>query len=1695
MKKDTFIFNEDFLEEDDKEKFKIDLEITNLNINEISIIENQLPEFFKFVLCLLKNYEFNEMENNENYNDPQQKINLRGSIVSKNSYSINRNNIEENNKGEKANLKNFYNSEIMNEILWCLTIALKYLTKDEKVIYDILDYLICKNKLITNNFLSSITSEDLNNLLVELFINYYDTKWIYNYSYRLNMHLCDSNHYKKDHLTSLISSCIKIFDNVFDKYNKMIQLQEENPVNLNTENKNEVENEKKLEAEIKNKENLNLIKEEESGVINNKEKLPNFCLNNKFITDFELFNNPQEKDTFIFNIFSIGINLILNTKNFEENTFHDFYIFMTRIIDNLEIFSGEMLIEMGLINISFCCNENKHFGDSNEKIKTLSLILQQFLHNSDNINEKSTKFILMRLNRLIETTVSDNLNSLLKSELIIEIIILILNFISKTYSKKEKVDESLAKTTINLINFVLSKEANNLVSKFFNDEGLNLLMQLALISVNDYDFNRVFITILQSFSNKYFKETSIFFKNFLALRKFIIKLKEIKFSKGPNEKVYYEFLVLFKNIIKSVEFIESVEDCLFLDHLINECNEIYCFYIDPRNRLIEMITEIIFIFCKEKIILKNIINSSYPNLLEKLIKNSLDNGEEDLKDKTLEMYIGILSSFFKNTEFSKYIFSNNSKSLEFLKTITLNFPVSEKCLIKLINLFKIIVEKENSEDMKERIISIVFLRELLIKIPIEKEDLRNKIEEINSFIENPLQENKGNRKTFYDNNNKLLKQFSELVKLDRKKAIKRISSKNNNSIILENINDKDNIKNNNNNDIDNENDIIFNNKIDDENEIKFKSSSIKIRDNTNLSHQFDKIIANLGNIIDYLQEKSSRFNPDSSNNYYQNENISLNLNFQQNFEFENEQISDFLKLIGYFCREEDNIERLCENEILEKLIIILDNTLVLKYIKDQTINLLDKLSEYKFFIESFYKSGKSCDFILKKFNNLNEIFKKKKNENSHSEFDKNFVNIITKILSKLSKDDIFILNNSENLSFENIYNILNEADLTKECTSNILLILNNLIIINVNKLTNDNNKNTNPIDSEKKTSPVKKNSKSITSNANPNFINNNNFSKSSENFISGNSSKLSYLLIKLWQKFPIEIKVLEIIMKIIENLYLEESIIRSLIDDDIINKVNDILSDLKINSESISNIFEMIDKLMFHRYVATKIIQQRTLYNISNTVSLNIFNTNIVEKGISILLKGSKTDKNFIGMMGFYGINEFCIKILNKYMTTCHSNIVKSISELILILISEDLNLRTFSLAENMDIILKAFKTNIKSKEQVLISLKIVNFITTKDAEFNKYETNNLEKKENVIKKRRDSIYSQISTSSAKMKLNYDSMILIEIINEILGHYDEHYDIIIQLCEFMNNLFQLSNEEGWLKKYLIDVIINNQDKYLQKQEYIEIFLQTLCFMVKTDISFLIQDSQSIIFFISKLMDTKLNLNLIIWIIKILKNITKSKSINTAGNIIEILKILDTIINMEGLHEDELIYYISLIIGSMCSNTTFYLDPKAQNYFVFLLKYISKKDSFNVLQTKILEDMKNISVYFLINEEESSKEVADSLFNLFENNLKNSNKKNLMNIFQITSALCIKSEGLKLAFNELKFQRQLKDLIEKDLLKDTMLEYQAKGCMVNMKIKKIVLGEGTIKKSSTLKTLDISIESTVIDNSLKEFLITERQIKL
>ena len=216
---------------------------------------------------------------------------------------------------------------------------------------------------------------------------------------------------------------------------------------------------------------------------------------------------------------------------------------------------------------------------------------------------------------------------------------------------------------------------------------------------------------------------------------------------------------------------------------------------------------------------------------------------------------------------------------------------------------------------------------------------------------------------------------------------------------------------------------------------------------------------------------------------------------------------------------------------------------------------------------------------------------------------------------------------------------------------------------------------------------------------------------------------------------------------------------------------------------------------MLHRNFCFKLYDQKTMSVLLNTFEGNMFNTKIIEKSSTIILKCCKKEKKFISMMGLFGINEYCIKMMTKYLNTCHYIILKQNLEyinnysyrIIFYLVSDDNNLVFFNKQQNMEILLKCFLQNMNTKEIVILNLKLVSIITTKEMEINKHQVP-----------------------------EFDISLIIEIINEVLSNYDESLEIIIQLCELIKNIFKMT-KETWIKKILIDVIFNNSDKYISKQ--------------------------------------------------------------------------------------------------------------------------------------------------------------------------------------------------------------------------------------------------------------------------------------
>lgn len=1648
---------------------KSDLEIYSLNFyqnkkqnDEIYVIEHILPDLLRLILSLLKHYEvdyeifdFNQMknyqfpyENEKSSISSHRKSSIRISLTNRNTItnrsSINNSAKVGNTPQKEYDAESFYSESdnnqtaTMKDIYYCLFKSLFFFCKDKKIVYEILEYLSNNEKKLTEEMIREFDPREVLSALTKLFNIYYDCKWLYSFTYKIFQGtgcLIISSTSKSNTTSTCDEDIVLINIRLMKKLLESISL---------------------VYDESKKEELKKLLNETSLYLIFNNN------VNNSNVTSTTGISSPHIGFNYNDNTFQEFVNFCHSSLNYLHKLHEEEKCENNEETEISTSISSNFISEMmnPLLTLIFTSYENKIFGalNNDDKSKLIILFLKK-LSSNENTLLIYYKYILLRLYRLIELKI-ENFNKLIfNDEFIIDFIINVINIIKS----QQKVDESTTKDCLNLLNFILQHSDKILISRFLRENGINLIMSLCLNGIYDFDLNKLIISIIQSFSRSHFKESALIFKNFLALRNFINGLKTIKFSKGVNEKIYWEILYLLNNIIKSCEYYEAVEETNLIDHLVNEYNEIYSFYLDTQNRILEIISEIFSIFSKERNLLKGLLNSKLPKVMENLLKNISESNSTDTNNKIIEHLMNIFISFFKFKEYSKLIYNNYKVGLDIIKNIIFTLPMSDDCLNKLLQLCHLLVEYENSEVIKDKIISQIFLRELSLKIPSNQKNHKDMVERCLMLIENPFFDKM--RKTINESNSKFIRELSDLVKADRKNAIKKRDGGSINSIASSKYQPRK--SNCTQNEFSNEEPKQDNFDQPLNYHYNKRRSLININDNPKLKVHFENILNQINLICDSL------------NDPYKNE---------LNIETESEQLSDLLKMLCLFAKNDDNIKKISDSNILDKLIFIMEDNLnislnttttingnnlnsscsngILTFAKDQAFNLFEKLIEDQDFISKLYINGRACQFFLKELNKIGKLYFP-----DTSEFIRHKVFIVTKIIFKLSTEKLFVINNNDYLSVTNIFNmlIIQSIQCDKEITLNILSIFSN-----------------------------------ITS-----------FTASNE--ISGLNLKIPQTLQNIWKRYMqveiSEIRVVEKIMKIIENIYLEENIIRDFLEMDLVELVNEVFRSSKTDSEGVLNLLNMIDILMFYRQFVSKIIEQKFLTYLINSIMINMFNTKIVEKSLSIFLKGAKLDKSYITILGIYGIKEICLSILSKYMTTCHSTIIKSTQELIYILISDENNLSYFSRGESMDILLKTFKINLKNRDHVLLSLKLINVITTKDVELKLEKTrdkkNSLRVPSNPIK---STIVKISSISSEGSAITYDFTVLIEIINEILYNYDEYIDIIMQLCELINNIFNISNEI-WLKKFMMDVIVNNADKYLTRHEYVQLFLNTMYSMIKSDKVILDLDCSSILYYISKVSNVKLNYFILLTILKILKSVSRSKNINISSNLTEMMKIMKFIEESKSFHDDDVILLFSQILGCLCVNTSIYKEI-SNDFIIFLFGYLNTKNVSNEIYSKLLEDLKNISVYFHIKNEETSMKISKLIYSTFNANISslreiseekitstNSNqslansKKNLMNIFQIVSSFCIQSEYMKIALNEIKFNEELKCLLNKDSLDDTLLDYQAKGCLLNLKIKKNIAMSSKLTNCSTLRSMSIVISHVEVKDEVKLYLKTERTVKV
>jgi len=229
------------------------------------------------------------------------------------------------------------------------------------------------------------------------------------------------------------------------------------------------------------------------------------------------------------------------------------------------------------------------------------------------------------------------------------------------------------------------------------------------------------------------------------------------------------------------------------------------------------------------------------------------------------------------------------------------------------------------------------------------------------------------------------------------------------------------------------------------------------------------------------------------------------------------------------------------------------------------------------------------------------------------------------------------------------------------------------------------------------------------------------------------------------------------------------------------------------------------------------------------------------------------------------------------------------------------------------------------------------------------------------------------------------------------------------------------------------------------KDFIELFLNTLYDMIKSDKKIIDLSCSSILYYIAKNLNVNLNSDMLLQTLKIFKQISNTKSLDLSSHLNDIMKILKQFENHKSLHNDEIVIFFSKILCNLCLKTSFYKE--ISNEFIgFTLEYACRDKTSHNTQTKLLENIKNICVFIHIENEKTGTEVANLLTKLYSKNISNtiSNKKILINLFQIISALCLQTDFIKSSLLDLKFNKMLKEKINSKLIEDNLLEYQIKG---------------------------------------------------
>ena len=948
--------------------------------------------------------------------------------------------------------------------------------------------------------------------------------------------------------------------------------------------------------------------------------------------------------------------------------------------------------------------------------------------------------------------------------------------------KNENLDEinnNLEKINIKEITIYINKFnqiqiesiINNIISNLSFSENIFLIKE-ELDNINEIE-NLKIDFIRNDYSTKKLKKINIL-SNIYGI------LKEI------TEEYFYnmvEYSNIYLNLNSDIQFKFFN---FFLIELINISNSLYKHFNNLINDFYDIFIHIfqIFILFLENEKLELLSKEQKDNLFKNNMKLLINIEKIPSKFSLL-----IIENILKTINIFYYYFSLDSKELneihnneshkECLKELKrIIIDMMSDCetdsMIEIINFIKIIILYENRNNINN---NDVLNNNQLFNISF--------IEQVKEFIEkkynleqdNPIKQgiesiiNLVNEPNKKDNYEKILKyKISKNNEIiSLKQFLKNITEESNYNNLLTQIQKKNNI-------------LINNNEL-------LKKCYIKIK---------EEFVFIYNEIVNFYQIQNNT-----------NENIII-------IEEKYVKLIEIFKLLKYFLitPEEDNLVILVKDNIFNCIISILDININGLYLfndkcRDQCFILFDIITNIESILhnELIYKNISFTNYILKEFINYINNFKNFLNNKQqnidcdiYNNIDKIKFKKISKIICEISKEKEFLKSNLQIINFNSLYIIFLVDGIESYVISLYINILKNYLILiqddNIYLLSNEDN------------------------------------------------NILASLIINIFNKYNNDSSITLELFSLIDIKSNDEYFIKLLINNNLSSIIFPIFSCFseesnkelqKHNSQCIFPALNTIYNLLKYNFFIIELLNIG-INNVINCLNQYIFNTKICEIFLLIILKIIENKENInmlIKRVNITDVKRLVINILDKYLDTCHKNLIKFSLEVIEFFIESPNNLINFSKSNDknntilMTCLFKCINLNLSDFNIINSAIKIL-FRYISYVKINKEKSrinsldNNLNDEEEEDDDLPDDLFSEEYPQVLKIfKCKYFKEFMENYLVKLLDIYlikqknPEIIKNIIEIIRILINIIDSKENLGILYTDIIEVLFKFLNIYLK----------------------------------------------------------------------------------------------------------------------------------------------------------------------------------------------------------------------------------------------------------------------------------------